>query len=197
MNREEITMGSLIVSRLILLFIILAFSTRSLAQSSGIVDIDVSGLTNGKRTLSASVPTALNPTLRPSVVPTATFIGTQSATPVFTTVVQSSERYTPTVVSGVFKMKDLYQSGVEAYREKDFEKAIRYFRSALNLKDAYTPRYYYAEAHTLLGVIYQFSYPVPNHLSLAEIEYRAALKIDPETKAAKKHLAELLVKQPK
>ena len=98
---------------------------------------------------------------------------------------------TPVVVQGVFKMKDLYQSGVRAYQGKDYEKAIRYFKAALEIHDPYSSKFYYAETHGLLGVIYQFFYPVPNHLGLARDEYLAALKIDPQTKTARKHLAEV------
>lgn len=95
------------------------------------------------------------------------------------------------MVQGVFKMKDLYQSGVEAYRAKDYEKAIRYLKCAVSFEDPYTSRYYYAEAHCLLGVIYQFFYPVTDHISLAKMQYEAALRIDPQTRIAKKHLAEV------
>jgi|GEM_PF-2156923 tetratricopeptide (TPR) repeat protein len=109
----------------------------------------------------------------------------------------ASEGPTPTVIRGVFKMKDLYQSGVEAYKEKDYERAIRYFERALEIQDPYTERYYYAEAHVLLGVIYQFYYPVPGHRKLAREHYEAALAVDPHTTAAKKHLEELSKSEPK
>jgi hypothetical protein len=46
----------------------------------------------------------------------------------------------------------------------------------------------------MLGVIYQFYYPVPDHLEMAKAEYEAALLIDPQTKSARRHLAEVSVK---
>jgi len=101
---------------------------------------------------------------------------------------------TQVVVQGVFKMKDLFQSGMRAYKDQDYEKAIRYFKTALDIHDPYTSKYYYAETHAMLGVIYQFYYPVPDHLEKAKAEYEAALLIDPQTKSARKHLAEVSLK---
>lgn len=145
----------------------------------------------------------VNGTAQPTFVPTSQPVSVNDSPsdaartvvhPSFPTNPNASISPTPLVVQGVFKMKDLYQSGVRAYRGQDYEKAIRYLKAALDIHDPYTSKYYYAETHAMLGVIYQFFYPVPDHLEMAKTEYEAALQIDPKTKSASKHLAELSVK---
>lgn len=156
--------------------------------TSGIVDIDVEARPHPTFSADPSpVETAQMkrvPTANRSVLYSPQGVPSVSYTP-------PSIKSTPIVVQGVFKMKDLYQSGVRAYHEQDYEKAIRYFKAALELHDPYSSKFYYAETHGLLGVIYQFFYPVPNHLEMAKAEYIAALQIDPQTKTARKHLAEV------
>lgn len=95
---------------------------------------------------------------------------------------------TPLVVQGVLKMKDIYQAGMKYYKEQDFDQAIRYLKRAIAKEDPHTPKFYYAEADAILGVIYQF------HIidkKLARHYYQAALDIDPTTETAKKHIGEV------
>jgi tetratricopeptide (TPR) repeat protein len=97
----------------------------------------------------------------------------------------------PVVVTGTVKMKDIYEAGIQSYRAKDYEKAIRYLKQAIAHQDPYTPKYYYAEANAMLGVIYQYWFRVGEHKDLACGYYQAALAIDPATKTAKAHLKEV------
>jgi tetratricopeptide (TPR) repeat protein len=92
------------------------------------------------------------------------------------------------VAEGVLQMKGVYQAGVDCYRKQDFAKAIRYFKKSLEIHDPYTPKFYYAEANAMLGVIYQFN--IIDKPTAYEY-YRAALDIDPTTRTAKKHIGEV------
>jgi len=95
---------------------------------------------------------------------------------------------TPIVAHGFLKMKDYYDAGMKSYKTKDYDEAIRYLEKALTLQDAYTPKYYYSEANAILGVIYQFHII---RLGKAYRYYKAALKIDPMTPTAKRHIKEV------
>lgn len=89
---------------------------------------------------------------------------------------------------GVLKMQTVYKVGISYYQKQDFAKAIRYLKESLDIHDPYTPKFYYAEANAMLGVIYQF------HIidrSLAHYYYQEALDIDPTTATAKKHIGEV------
>jgi tetratricopeptide (TPR) repeat protein len=95
---------------------------------------------------------------------------------------------TPVAGQGMLKMRDVYNVGISYYKKQDFAKAIRYLKQALQIHDPYTLFFYYAEANAMLGVIYQF------HIidkKLAYEYYSEALRIDPETATAKKHIREL------
>jgi tetratricopeptide (TPR) repeat protein len=85
-------------------------------------------------------------------------------------------------------MKDVYALGMKYYADEDYVKAIQYLKQALTVHDPYTPSFYYAEANAMLGVIYQFHIIHPD---LAYQYYHEALKIDPTTEAAKKHIGEV------
>jgi tetratricopeptide (TPR) repeat protein len=100
------------------------------------------------------------------------------------------EEPTPTlvVVHGVEKMKDVYEAGIKAYQQQDYDLAIRYLKHSLTMSPRYTPKYFYAEANAMLGVIYQF------HIvkySLAKHYYLAALRYEKNNKTARKHLREV------
>ena len=128
-----------------------------------------------------------------STAPTATAtIGADkpaSATPVPTEAALAPTVVpTPPVVQGVLKMKDVYALGMKYYTSEDYVKAIQYLKQALTVHDPYTPSFYYAEANAMLGVIYQFHII---HPELAYQYYHEALKIDPTTEAAKKHIGEV------
>jgi len=166
----------------------------AMASNSGIVDIEVDSAVRPTATVVVSTETAHVSKKADAMARSAEPVVQTKIMPSPTPLPDSIPVATPVVVKGVLKMKDLYRVGVRAYQDKDYEKAIRYFKTALSLHDSYTPKYYYAETHSLLGVIYQFFYPVPNHLELAKAEYLAAIQIDPQTKSAKKHLAEVNAK---
>ncbi len=95
---------------------------------------------------------------------------------------------TPIMAQGFLKMRDIYQAGINSYKEQDFAQAIIYLKRALAQKDTYTKKYYYAEANAMLGVIYQFNII---DKKLAYQYYRAALDVDPETETALKHIGEV------
>jgi tetratricopeptide (TPR) repeat protein len=99
---------------------------------------------------------------------------------------------TPPSVQGILKMKDVYALGMKYYKGEDYVKAIQYLKQALTFHDPYTPSFYYAEADAMLGVIYQFHIIHPD---LAYQYYHEALKIDPTTEAAKKHIGEVTPEQ--
>ena len=99
-----------------------------------------------------------------------------------------TEEAAPQVVHGVLKMKDIYEAGINAYKEKDYNQAIKYLKQAVTKKDKYTPKYYYAEAYAMLGVIYQFHII---HYKTAYNYYKQALKYEHNNSTAKKHLREV------
>lgn len=101
---------------------------------------------------------------------------------------EETEPAKTTVVHGVLKMKDIYEAGIKSYKEKDYDQAIRYLKQAVDKKDKYTPKFYYAEAHAMLGVIYQFHII---RLKDARYHYQLALKYEPANRTAKKHLREV------
>lgn len=122
----------------------------------------------------------------PAATPTVSAEKPAPATPVPTsapTVVP-----TPPTVQGVLKMKDVYALGMKYYAGEDYVKAIQYLKQSLTIHDPYTPSFYYAEANAMLGVIYQFHII---HPEWAYQYYHEALKIDPTTDTAKKHIDEV------
>jgi tetratricopeptide (TPR) repeat protein len=93
---------------------------------------------------------------------------------------------TPAVVQGHMKAKYVYEAGIKAFKRKEYDQAIRALKKFLAMpRDRYTQKFYYAEANATLGVIYQYHII---HLGRAYRYYAAALKIDPHTKTAKKHI---------
>lgn len=95
---------------------------------------------------------------------------------------------TPVPGRGVLKMKDVYKAGLVYYKQEDYASAIRYLRQSLQIHDPYTPKFYYAEANAILGVIFQFH--IIDKESAYEY-YKEALSIDPTTATAKKHIKEV------
>lgn len=101
---------------------------------------------------------------------------------------QAKPTPTPQVVQGSIRMRSVYEAGIKAYQSKDYAKAVRFLEKAVQMEDPHTPFWYYAEAHAMLGVIYQFYYKVPQHRRKAYEHYRQALEIDPATKTARKYI---------
>lgn len=95
------------------------------------------------------------------------------------------------VIQGVLKAKDIYEAGIKAYKEKDYDTAIRYLKNAVIKSDPYTPKYIYAEAYATLGVIYQFYFPVEGHLQTAREYYKHALRYESTNPTALKYLKKL------
>jgi tetratricopeptide (TPR) repeat protein len=96
---------------------------------------------------------------------------------------------TPYIVQGTYKVKYVYEAGIKAYKEKDYDMAIRYLNKAINSpRDAYTPKYIIAEAYAMLGVIYQYRVI---HYGKAYHCYKSALWLEPGNKTAKKHIKQV------
>jgi hypothetical protein len=94
-----------------------------------------------------------------------------------------------TEINGQFQMKYMYEAGIKYYNEKDYGTAIRYLTNALKITDdPYTPKYIYAEANAMLGIIYQYHII---HRSLAYWHYKAALKYEPGNKTARRHIKQV------
>lgn len=85
-------------------------------------------------------------------------------------------------------MINLYETGIQNYKNKDYDSAIEDLKKALTIADSTVPSYYYAETNAMLAVIYKF-YRVDEELSRQYCE--AALKIDPSTKTARKLIHEI------
>ncbi len=169
--------------------LVLAFSaigSRSLADT----EIDLSALDAPTPTVAAApaaTPTlvAAPPLATPTPASNAIELeeNTQPAT-------QTAPQPTPTVyeVHGVLKMKDVYDAGKKAYQEQDYDQAIRYWKKAVTMKDPYTPKFYYAEAYSMLGIIYQYHII---HYGHAYRCYRAALKYERHNPTARKHIRQV------
>ncbi len=98
----------------------------------------------------------------------------------------------PREVHGVLKAKDYYEAGIKYYKKKEYDQAIKFLKKATEKKDKYTPKYVYAEANAMLGVIYQFHIV---HYKTAAHYYQAALRYEKKNPTAKKHLKEVLKKK--
>jgi hypothetical protein len=146
-------------------------------------DLDESDDSTATPTDSSSEPTALATTPTPVAA-------SAKPSPVLAIVTSPVATAAPTPISvqGVLKMKDVYALGMKYYAKDDYVEAIKYLKQALTVHDPYTPKFYYAEDNAMLGVIYQFHII---HTDLAYQYYDEALKIDPTTDTAKKHISEV------
>src|ERR1019366_100078 len=91
--------------------------------------------------------------------------------------------------------KKYYRAGMKAFGKQNYKLAFKLLKKSLELKEVHKAAYYYAETYATIGVIYQFyAHKVKNHDQRALEYYRKALKIDPQTKAAKSHYKKLLAK---
>jgi hypothetical protein len=94
-----------------------------------------------------------------------------------------------TEVHGVVKMKDKYEAGIKYYQAKDYGMARQYLLEAVKqTNDPYTPKYIYAEANAMLGVIYQYHII---HKGFAYYYYKQALKYEPGNKTARRHIKQV------
>lgn len=145
--------------------------------------------TNPTPTAVPSVPTPTPIPVAPAATPTPPTQeiqlegGNQPAT-------QAAPQPTSTVfeVQGRFKMKEMYEAGAKYYKEQDYEMAIRYWKQAVQMDDPYTPKFYYAEAYAMMGIIYQY------HIikySKAYDCYRKARVYEPGNETARKHIRQV------
>ncbi len=86
---------------------------------------------------------------------------------------------------GSVRMMADFDAGIEAYRKKHFKKAASLFKKALREKSPKVPNSFTAEIYTMLGLTCQFYLHQPK---AAQINYREALRIFPNTKTARKYL---------
>jgi tetratricopeptide (TPR) repeat protein len=133
---------------------------------------------------SASMPT-VTPVPIASPIPTTTV---KVLWPTPTPTEEVNDEATPIEVHGVLKMKDIYEAGIKAYQEQDYDKAIRYLKKSLETEDSYSPKFYYAEANAMLGIIYQFHIV---HYKWAYQYYQAALKYEKNNPTARKHIKQV------
>jgi tetratricopeptide (TPR) repeat protein len=77
---------------------------------------------------------------------------------------------------------------VEAFKARKNEAAIGYLTKAVAVKDPKVKDFYYAEAYSTLGLIYQYRIKTVGHRETARKYYRKALAIDPSTASAKQGL---------
>jgi tetratricopeptide (TPR) repeat protein len=126
-----------------------------------------------------------------------------SATPVFSATT-TAKKATPDVAgitsetstsgSSSDSMMPMYRKGLEAYKAKNYEKAAKYLKAALETDDANTQPKYTAEANAILGVINQYYLKDSGHLENALEYYQEAVRIDPDNFIANRHLAPLAKK---
>ena len=141
---------------------------------------------------------------QPVFTPTATFTQMKKASgpidnpptltptpenePVEKEVAAGEEESKPVVVRGTWKMKNFYEAGIKANKEKRYDDAIKYLTKAVKMKDKHTPNYYYSEAYATLGIIYQY------HIiryKTAYGYYKKALAYEYDNPTAKKHLKQV------
>ena len=153
-----------------------------------------------------SAPLAAQVTSSPVVTVSATstpgmMVGTTTAT---ATVTSTSTPSTPTITptpeptltavqakAVISKMKKYYHLGVTAFQAHNYKASIANFNVCVGIHESVVPSFYYAEAYSTLGVIYEFHKTTKGHLDAARNYYQMALDIDPQTATAKKYLAKL------
>jgi tetratricopeptide (TPR) repeat protein len=116
-------------------------------------------------------------------------------------VISLEEPVTPTPVIDLKPVKSLkeavkyYKMGNAAFKAGNYPLALKAYKKSLTLKEKHKAAYYKAETYAQIGVIYQFhALKVKDHEKKALGNYKAALKIDPKTKSAKKFYPKLKAK---
>lgn len=166
------------------------FLAGGTTRSFGDEEIDLGGNTSTAPTTVAAPKSA--PTVAPAApaitpTPASQDIEMEDENQVFN---QEAPQPTPTVfeVQGREKMKDMYEAGIKYYKENDYDVAIRYLSDAVKKNDPYTPKFYYAEAYSMLGVIYQYHVI---HYGRAYRCYAAALKYEKNNSTARRHIKQV------
>lgn len=176
------------------LIIVFLFFFISAAQLRAAVDIDIdTSVSSGTSSIVTPTDSVSNSAVVSTPVVQSTpepSVQSSNATPSENAAVEPTvdPETTPLEVEGVLKMKDVYKAGLVYYKKQDFASAIRYLKQSLQIQDPYTPKFYYAEANAILGVIYEFNI-IDKKLSYEY--YQEALRIDPSTATAKKHIKEV------
>jgi len=85
----------------------------------------------------------------------------------------------------------IYHLGVDAYKRKDYDQALVYFKNAGGQAPTDDKKTYVAEANVMLGVLYEYHQSSDDHLAQAEHYYNQALKLEPDNPTVQKHLAAL------
>lgn len=158
--------------------------TRVLADTEIDLGDNNPASTEKPSTVPASAKDQPTPTVEISAAPTATPAEDKRAE------VTEEEEPTPTVglIHGSPHMTDYYKAGIKNYQDLDYDSAIRYLKKALETEDTVSPKFYYAEAAAMLGVIYQFHII---HYDKALHYYQLALKYERNNRTARKHLKEV------
>lgn len=178
------------VSRFFYLTLVLILAGFGVQKASAEMEIDMGDQNTAAAPAPTATPIPAQPTNTPVPKPTAQPTAAPAAQ---TAMTEPTDTPTPAplIIHGQLKAKDIYDAGIKHYKEKDYEGAISYLKQAIKHKDPYTPKYIYAEAYATLGVIYQFYFPVHNHLTFAAIYYKDALKYEPNNPTARKYLKKL------
>jgi tetratricopeptide (TPR) repeat protein len=133
-----------------------------------------------------------SPTITATPFATSTPTITSTVVDTATSTVTTTPGSTLTPVLDVSRVKIYYIAGMKAFEAHRDLAAITDFKKAIAVNEPTAKYYYYAESNAMLGVIYQFRLTkVQGHNKLAVKYYKRALKIDPQTKSAKKFLAML------
>jgi tetratricopeptide (TPR) repeat protein len=96
-----------------------------------------------------------------------------------------------TIRTTTLDMRSVYHLGINAYKERNFEKAAEYLKKSLTLPSSSADSVYWAEANAILGVIYQYHLKGPGSVDLARKYYEATLEIDPSNSTARNHLPQV------
>jgi tetratricopeptide (TPR) repeat protein len=101
---------------------------------------------------------------------------------------------TPNIIRPVpdnLSIQSVYHLGIEAYKRKDYDQALVYFKKACEESPTEDKKTYVAEADVMLGVLYEYHQSTADHLAQAGHYYREALKLDPNNPTVQKHLVSL------
>ncbi len=98
---------------------------------------------------------------------------------------------TPAVNLDQLGIQEVYHLGIAAYKDKNYDQAALYFKSAAAKVAGAGEKTYKSQANIMLGVIYEYHQTSPDHLATAIRYYQAAVDLDPSNTTVQKHLDEL------
>jgi len=94
---------------------------------------------------------------------------------------------TPAEPSGL-GMKALYKKGIAAYKKGKYKAAVSYLKKAVATQDGTVEPFYYAEAYSILGVLFEYHAKYDGHMKTARGYYQKALEKEPTNGTALKHV---------